>query len=138
MPSPSIAVAGTLAALATLLPLVGLLGVAVWVYEDARDRSSRSPLLLAAATAVVPFLLVGYLLWVALGRMGERSSPPGTRERVAGTLGFGTLIAFVVGALVGPPDPVTQSLYAAAGLVPGLAVASVLTGRVGPERGVGS
>jgi hypothetical protein len=131
--SPSVA-AGTVAALTTLLPFVALVGAAVWVYEDARDRGRRSPLLLAVATVALPFFLPGYLLWLALGRLGARSSPPDRRERTAGTLGFGTLLAYLVGALFGPPDPVTQSVYALAALVPALAVAYVLTGRVGPAH----
>ncbi len=135
MLSPSTAVAGTLAVLATLLPVVALVGVAVWVYEDAHARDSRSPLLLAGATAVVPFFLLGYLSWLALGRFGGRSSSPAGRERVAGTLGFGTLLAYLIGTLIAPPDPITQSAYALAALVPGLAAAYILTGRVGPASG---
>jgi hypothetical protein len=123
---------GTLAALTLLLVPTGFLAVAVWVYDDARDRGSARPTLWGVATGTLPFVLPAYLVLVGLGRLGPRVSPPATRERAAGTYGFGALLAFSVASTFAPPDPVTQLLSVAVALVPALAVAYVLTGRVGP------
>lgn len=128
--SPFAAVA--LSVLGTLLPVVGIVAAGVWVYDDARDRDAGAPGWLAVGSVVVPLVLAGYLLWVALGRMGERTSSPGRREQVAGTLGFGCLLAFFAGALVAPPDPITGTVYGLVALVPALAVAAVLVRRPGP------
>jgi len=131
--SPSVAVAGVVSLLGMLLPVAGLVAAAVWVYDDARDRESDAAGWLAAGTVLVPVVLPGYLLWVRVGRFGERSSPPGRRERTAGTVGFGVLLAFLVAAVAAPPDPITGTVYAVAALGPAAVVAFVLTGRVGPD-----
>lgn len=126
--TPSLVVAVVVSLFGTLLPLVGLAAAAVWVYDNARERGSDAPHWLAAGTVLVPPIFPGYLVLLALGRVGERSSPPGRRERVAGTLGFGCLLAFFGGAVVAPPDPTTGTLYALVGLVPALAVVRLLFG----------
>jgi hypothetical protein len=124
--------ASDLAVLTLLLVPTGFLAVAVWVYDDARDRDSARPTLWGVLTGSVPFVLPIYLVLVGMGRLGPRVSPPSTRERVAGTYGFGALLAFSLGLTLAPPNPVTQVLYVAVALALGLAVAYVLTGRVGP------
>jgi hypothetical protein len=130
---PSIAVAVVVSLLGTLLPVAGFAAAAVWVYADARDRGHDAAGWLATGTVLVPFVLPGYLLWVGLGRFGERSSPPSRRERAAGTVGFGAVSAFLVAGVVAPPDPVTGTVYAVVAFVPAAVVAGVLTGRVGPS-----
>ncbi|KTG07977.1 hypothetical protein AUR64_01730 [Haloprofundus marisrubri] len=104
-----------LAAAAVFVSLViaSQLCFAYALYSDSVARGRSSPETQAAlaffAPLFGPFALV-YLL--RLWRIPDRNPSPSKRELVAAAVPLGVLAAFLVGAFVSPPDPITQILYA--------------------------
>lgn len=109
------AFAGVLVALC-----VALVALGYWAYHDAAARGSPSPLWWGTAAAL-PYGVLWYL-WSRRG-LGERERPPGRRERAALTWVWAVLLAFAFGAVLAPPDPVSQLVYFGPSLVAALPVA---------------
>lgn len=83
--------------------------VAYWARSEARAKGSSTLdafLYMQLAVGVVHYWYVRF----ARGDPGPRDAPPSRRERLAGTYAMAVVAAFLVGAVVSPPDPFTQVL----------------------------
>jgi len=98
-----------------------------WAAADATARGSSRPRLVALTTVVPPFGLPYYLF--RRRKLGPRQRPPSRRERLAVTWTAAGVTAFVLGALVSPPDPVTQVRYFTVLFPVSLPAAYLLVGR---------
>ncbi|WP_074654824.1 hypothetical protein [Haloarcula vallismortis] len=104
------------AALAVLVWATTVGSIGLWTYRDARARESRSPVLWAIGI-VFALLVFPYYLY----RRGSRTHPPERLDHVLVTLASAGVGAFVAGAVLSPPDPISQVYYlptAFAGLLP--------------------
>jgi hypothetical protein len=114
-----------------VVALVAAVGaVAYWVYRDADARGSDSPGWWALAVAFFAPALLVYVF--RRDAIGERP-PESGRERRVRVVGTSVLLAWLVVAVVSPPDPVTQML-AAGVVVPLAALAGYLYARRGPSE----
>jgi uncharacterized membrane-anchored protein len=85
---------------------LGVVALGYWVLTDASDRGRRAPWFDAfLAVGFAPYLLL-YLYW-----RGERTSPPTSRELLARDSAVVLLGAFLAGAILAPPDPLTGALW---------------------------
>ncbi|MFC7140164.1 hypothetical protein ACFQMA_10005 [Halosimplex aquaticum] len=104
---PLVAVAVGLTALVVIAnPFV----LAYWARSEARAKGSSTLdvfIYMQLAVGTVHYWYVRF----ARGDAGPRDAPPTRRERVAGSYAMAVVTAFVVGATVSPPDPITQALY---------------------------
>jgi hypothetical protein len=108
--------ATVLAALSVLVWATTVGSIGLWTYRDARARESGSPVLWAIGV-VFALLILPYDLY----RRGTRTHPPEQLDHGLMTLASAGVGAFIVGAALAPPDPVTQLYYlpaAFAGLLP--------------------
>lgn len=121
MASPSVAVDLAAALLVNLGVIAGILLLGLWVAWDARDRGSEWPGAWGVGCVLLAPLLVVYLL--ARWRIGPRTEPADTRERVVGTVVLGHFLAILPGGLVAPPDPITQAIAYLVLIGPALLVA---------------
>jgi hypothetical protein len=103
--TPPLAVVGLVA-----VPVVSLLAFAVWVYRDAAVRGSDHALVWALATPLAG--VVGFVYLGVRHRVGARTAPRSTGERVVLAAWLGGSLAFVFAALAAPPDPLTTGLSA--------------------------
>jgi fluoride ion exporter CrcB/FEX len=97
------------------LSLLAILGVAVtgtlfglfgyWVYRDASAHGYRFPIVLVPVVLFAPF---GLLLYLYRRRGWERERSKTAWDRRVETVIVAVLAAFVIGALVTPPDPFSQ------------------------------
>ncbi|WP_435125149.1 DUF7534 family protein [Halobaculum sp. D14] len=85
-----------------------------WVYLDADARGTDAAAVLGAATVFVSFVGVWY--WLRRSAYGDRDSPPSRTQRAAGSVAVASFCAVVLAAVVAPPDPVTQGVWAAGSL----------------------
>ncbi|MDS0261094.1 hypothetical protein NDI56_16975 [Haloarcula sp. S1CR25-12] len=100
---------GVAFALTVLILLGNLVALGYWARAEAtaQDGSTfRTFLMLASGYGLVYYLWVRYVRndWAARTRSADR------RERLVTAYSASVLLAFVVGALVTPPDPVAQVL----------------------------
>ncbi|WP_152042801.1 hypothetical protein [Salinigranum salinum] len=102
--TPPLAVAGF------VVPAVTQVAFAVWVYRDATHRGSDHALVWAVATALAG--VVGFVYLGVRRRVGTRTTPRSTGERVVLAAWLGGSLAFVVATLAAPPDPTTTGLSA--------------------------
>jgi hypothetical protein len=93
--------------LAAVASAAGGVALAYAVFADATAWGSDHAPFWAVVCAASPFVLV-YLL--VRRRLGPRG-PPTDRERLVRTVAGAVAAAFVVGAAVAPPDPLTQILW---------------------------
>jgi hypothetical protein len=104
-----------------LFPAIGALLGVYWTYLDATARGSGSPSQWAIGCVVIPFLLIGYLLYRS--KIGGRKEPASQRERLVGTLVVAHMVSVLGAVFLLPPDPFTQLLYylplVVIGLLPG-------------------
>jgi hypothetical protein len=99
--------------------LLGVVALGYWVLPDASNRGRRAPWFDAfLAVGFAPYLLL-YRYW-----RGERTSPPTRRELVARDSAVVLLGAFLAGAILAPPDPLTGALWT----VPAMVVGGLLVG----------
>jgi drug/metabolite transporter (DMT)-like permease len=110
-----------------VVPAVTLVAFAVWVYHDAAHRGSDHALAWAVATVLAGVVGVVYL--GVRRRIGDRTAPRSTGERVVLAAWLGGSLAFVLAALAAPPDPVTTGLYALAAFVVAVTGVYVLVAR---------
>ncbi|WP_246391830.1 DUF7534 family protein [Halosimplex pelagicum] len=104
---PLVAVAVGAAALVVLAqPFV----LAYWARSEARAKGSSTFDVFLYMSVVVGIVHYWYVRFLR-GDSGPRDAPPTRRERLAGTYAMAVVTAFVVGASVSPPDPLTQVLY---------------------------
>ncbi|WP_135303110.1 hypothetical protein [Haloarcula amylovorans] len=98
-----------LTALLVVVLVVTVGSVALWVALDAATRDGARPWLwgLLAIPTYSVFPLTRYLL----RRQHERTRPPGRWYVASRTVALGSLVSFLVAAVVSPPDPVTQVYY---------------------------
>ncbi|WP_436907114.1 DUF7534 family protein [Halosimplex marinum] len=104
---PLVAVAVGLTALVLFADLFVL---AYWARSEARagDSSTLNVFLyFATAVGAVHYWYVRFVR----GDSDPREAAPSRRERLAGTYATAVVVAFLVGAVVSPPDPVTQVVY---------------------------
>lgn len=99
-------------ALSTGLVLSAMVSLAGWVSLDARARGSDRPGVWAVLT-LPPLSLIGlpWYLFYGRARLGERTASPARLERLIGTWTTAALGALLLGTLVSPPDPLTQTRY---------------------------
>jgi membrane protease YdiL (CAAX protease family) len=98
------------AAFALVVLLWGSLvaSIGALVARDAGARGSRHPVAWAAGAALlVPVL--GYYLW-RRERLGDRERPVTPFDRALGAWALASGAAFVGGAVLAPPDPVSQGV----------------------------
>lgn len=91
-----------------------------WVSCDAAARGSSSPRLWGVFSALCWPIAVYYL--VRVRRAQERIRPSSRREQVAQNLSLSAVGATVVGAVIAPPDPVSQATISALGFAIALPV----------------
>jgi sec-independent protein translocase protein TatC len=123
---------GVAAALTVVIFLGHLVALGQWARAEAnaRDESVLGTFVMFAAG----YGLV-YYVWIRYVRNDweSRTEPADRRERLCTAYSLAVLVAFVVGALLTPPDPVTQVLA-----LPGLfAVSFVLSYPFVVQRAVG-
>lgn len=106
----------------------GALALGSWITRDARARGSDAPRWWAAFAVLSGIGLAAYLATV--GRRA-RSTPATVGERLARNWAAVVVVAFVVGATLPPPDPVSQVLWVAPMLVGGAPIAVWLARRPG-------
>lgn len=82
-----------------------------WVYRDATARGSDSPIGWAVAVLILPIPFLPWYLYHRSRSLEDRSGATSTTDRLLATWGLATVGAFVIGAVVSPPDPATQILY---------------------------
>ena len=92
-----------------LFPVVGALFGVYWIYLDAAIRGSDSPFLWATGCVVIPFLLIGYLLYRS--EIGGRTEPASQQERLVGTFAVAHMVSVLGLVFLLPPDPFTQLTY---------------------------
>ncbi|WP_246022853.1 hypothetical protein [Halosimplex halophilum] len=130
---PLVAVAVGLTALVLLAqPFV----LAYWARSEARAKGSSTLdifLYMQLAVGVVHYWYVRF----GRGDSGPRDSPPTRRERLAGTYAMAVVAGFVVGAVVSPPDPITQVLYFPPLFVGSFAAAWLVSSVAGDARSTG-
>ena len=106
-----------------VLPYVGL---AYWVYRDATRRGSEHATAWGVGMVLLgPASLLGLAYYLYARRHLEGPHAPPTRfDRLVRNVVAASLLTFVVGATLSPPDPFTQAYYAAVALpvLVGLAV----------------
>jgi sec-independent protein translocase protein TatC len=94
----------------TVAILVGnLFALSYWARAEATARDGsvlRTFVMLTTGYGLVHYVWVRYVR----NDWESRTQPADRRERLVTAYSLGVLIAFVVGALVTPPDPVTQVL----------------------------
>jgi len=94
----------------TVLLFVGdLAALGYWARKEAaaRDRSVvRTLWYLLTGVGAVHYAFVRFIR----RDPGSRDAPPGPRERLAAAYTVAVVLAFLAGAVVSPPDPVTQVL----------------------------
>ncbi|EMA29282.1 DUF7534 family protein [Haloarcula japonica] len=117
------------AALSVLVWATTVGSIGLWTYRDARARESGSPVVWAIGIVFALFILPYYLY-----RRGTRAHPPERLDHGLMTLASAGVGAFVVGAVLGPPDPVTQLYYLPAAFAGLLPVAYLLVYRGGYLR----
>jgi len=89
-----------------------LLSIGLWVARDARARGSDQPLVWGLAAALTPFGLPYYLYRrYRRAGLGSRAGTP-RADRFLGTWASASGAAFLASALLAPPDPFAQLLYA--------------------------
>ena len=98
---------GAAFALTTLLLVGNLVALSYWARAEAAARNGsvlRTFLMLASGYGLV------YYVWVRYVRNNwdARSRSAGRRERLVTAYSVAVLLAFVAGAVITPPDPVTQ------------------------------
>ncbi|MBZ6496455.1 hypothetical protein [Natrinema longum] len=100
------------AALALVIGLVLLSSTVCLCYAIGTDANARGANGIAWAMFAILLLPIAIPAYGAYRtRLPARDEPPGSTERRLGAFGIGTTTAFVVSALVSPPDPFTQLLY---------------------------
>ena len=113
MQLPSIFVEHPLVGVAFVLTVVlfvgNLVALGYWAREEARARDGS---LLWTFVALFTVYGVIYYVWVRYvrGDWESRTAPADRREQLVTAYTLAVVLAFVVGALVTPPDPVTQVL----------------------------
>jgi sec-independent protein translocase protein TatC len=100
---------GVAFALTAAIFVVNLVALGYWAREEAAARDGS-----VFWTFVALFTVYGviYYVWVRYvrGDWESRTEPADRRERLVTAYTLALVLAFVVGALVTPPDPVTQVL----------------------------
>jgi sec-independent protein translocase protein TatC len=110
-----------------LLVLALVLGFGFWVYRDAARRGSSHPFGWAVASVAGFHVMV--LLYPFLRKWIGPQTEPSTRiERAMLAAISGILLAFVIGALVSPPDPFAQIVFASGAVFVTIPVAYALVG----------
>ena len=119
-----------------LLPMLGLvvlpyLGIAYWVYRDASRRGSERATLWGVGMLLLgPANLLGLAYYLLARRRFEGPHPPPTRfDRLVRNAVVATFLTFLTGAVLTPPDPLTQAYYAAVALPVLLGLAVLYTYR---------
>ncbi|QLH84933.1 hypothetical protein HZS54_07250 [Halosimplex pelagicum] len=95
---------------AALVVLAQPFVLAYWARSEARAKGSSTFDVFLYMSVVVGIVHYWYVRFLR-GDSGPRDAPPTRRERLAGTYAMAVVTAFVVGASVSPPDPLTQVLY---------------------------
>lgn len=88
---------------AVAVPALTWAVLVAWVGQDALARAVDHPLRWAGAVAVVPPLLVAYVVY-----RGERTRPQSDRERLTLTVLLALLSAMLAGTVFAPPDVFAQ------------------------------
>lgn len=116
--------------LTALAVVAANVSLALWVYYDATARGAEG------ASRGVWALFPPYLLWYLFtrDRLGPRHRPIEGREAIVGSTFVGLFLAVVLGSVLAPPDPFTQSLYVAALVPVGGVVGYLLIARGGYAR----
>jgi hypothetical protein len=109
-----------------------VLALGLWVARDARERGSDQPVVWALASVFTPIGLP-YYLWRRYRRsgLGDRAGPRSRTDRIVATWASAGLCAFLGGAVLAPPDPITQAVYGGGVLAVSLPLAYLLVYRGG-------
>ncbi|WP_123536089.1 hypothetical protein [Halosimplex salinum] len=129
---PLAAVAVGLTALVVLAqPFV----LAYWAHCEARAKGSSTFDVFLYMFVVLGVVHYWYVRFVR-GDSGPREYPPTRRERLAGAYSMAVVVAFLVGATVSPPDPLTQVLYFVPLFAGSFVVASLVASTTSGPRSV--
>jgi len=125
-----------LAGVVGLALLASAVAIVAVVSRDAAAQGVSKPRrwLIGVGAALFPVpVFVAYILFAS--RIGERAEPVPRIDRIAGWLAASAAISVLGGAILSPPDPVTQLRYAAGLFVALAALFYIPTFRRGPLVG---
>ena len=113
---------------AAAIPALTWAVLVAWVGQDALARGVDHPVRWAVVVAVVPPLLVAYVVY-----RGDRTRPQSDRERLTLTVLLALLSAMMAGTVFAPPDVFAQPRNTVGALLVTLPLFSLLVYRDGGE-----
>ncbi|QCJ46824.1 hypothetical protein [Haloprofundus sp. MHR1] len=112
------------------LAIASQLCFAYALYHDAVARDRSDPDRQAVLAFLSPFLgPFGLFYFFRLLRIPGRDPSPTKRELSATAMPLGVVAAFVFGAFVAPPDPITQVMYAVPTMLVSIPLAYLLVSK---------